>query len=222
MRMAEKKFIHDDGPISYMVNIKPMKDRIDPPDGKFYTTQQRFELSARTSFALSQRALECMDWLIGIMKTPKEVFANMVGTLEIDQQFGGMEIQENYNRSDEDGPIHRKSYVLSPDSLECLNNLSKGAKIKRDLLVEQAIFLIRDRTELHGRERYKRQVDVKDRLGEFVHEALQFCEEVQQVLDRGDLLGESIVGVIEQLKQLHIEAEEHLAKGKTIEGKANR
>jgi hypothetical protein len=186
--------------------------------------------TTRTSFALSRKALDAMDYLKHYTSmSNKELFNFIVEYLKT-EDWGKMftdaiicSIEKLVSQDSAD--IMRKSYVIQEDTLKFLNEYAKKNNIKRDLVVSGLLVL----TQIQLEEREQRQLESHKNI---FQQYKQWLEEGERMfksdtfrslgLDNNDPMWDLVRNGLVGVKMCVAHAEYFLSKGVPVKDANHR
>ncbi len=162
-----------------------------------YEERQR-KSSARTSFSLSEEALDAVKYLLKVemIDSPQVLFDMMTNSIAVDSIKKTRRVQGEPERRS------RKSFVISNGALFYLNETAKDNKISRDLLVERLLTIAWLSFEEENQRRLERQKKAKTLLDELLKQAYKMESAIGDILGADDPVKGGISGIVTDLEIL--------------------
>ena len=156
-----------------------------------YTTDLRDRQSVRTTFNMSEKANDALNWLA---KNYHITFKEVIDSLCLELSSEPKEnhfldiVAEVAKKIDSKslGKSTRKTQVISKKSLCILKDLSKKHSIQRDLLIELSILLFKAQIEENIEKKREKHKEAGNRFSKFLAKAEAFEKELKKLLGDDD------------------------------------
>ena len=198
--------------------MKRIKDRRDDTDRNQMALPSSFDLrgrqSVRATFKLSENAINTMSVVaahLGIKQ--KSLFDHLIqDTRSLGLIASGVQ-PKKFSRLKR----IQKTYVISRQTLYCLDDASKDLDASRDALDEYSIQrllpLIEEERERHG----KRKV-ILDEMTEYLKQGKRILEKSRKLLGEDDPVNEKLEVAMRACRKAHNAVVSFVEKGKIIDG----
>jgi hypothetical protein len=169
--------------------------------------------SVRATFKLTERAIDAISVLsvhLGIKQ--KSLFDHLLADLDslrvIAQRAQRMETE----------PAKRvqKTFVISRNTLSCLEKVSRNSDTPRDVLVEFSVQRLLPLIE-QEREKHRRRFEILKEVGEYLNIGEKLVLKARKALGEDDYLSAELASALEGLRSAHAHMLSLLERGKGIE-----
>jgi len=168
--------------------------------------------SSRTTFKLSEDAVDALSWLADYYgSTQKKIIGHVLHVIEEMEQDGTSLVEAVHDVSPAE--TVRKAVAIDPEVRQGLNDASDRLDVSRDDLVEVGIRL----TKLFAKKRSKKQKEMLQEIQEYYHRGLKLEDRLSDELGRSDELYRGFGRAMLILEDLLSAAEDALENDKPIE-----
>ncbi len=169
--------------------------------------------SVRATFKLTERAIDAISVLsvhLGIKQ--KSLFDHLLADLD------SLRVIAERARRMEMGPAKKvqKTFVISRNTLTCLEEVSRNSDTPRDVLVEFSVQRLLPLIE-QERERHRRRFEILEEVGEYLDVGEKLVLKARKALGEDDYLSSELASAIEGLRRTHSHMLSLVEKGKGIE-----
>jgi predicted transcriptional regulator len=168
--------------------------------------------SVRATFKLTERAIDAITVLsvhLGIKQ--KSLFDHLLADLDslrvIAQRASRMEVEPTKKQ---------KTFVISRNTLACLEKVSRTSDTPRDALVEFSVQRLLPLIE-QERERHRRRFEILKEVGEYLSVGEKLVLKARKTLGEDDYLPAELTSALEGLRRAHSHMLSLLERGKGIE-----
>lgn len=188
----------------------PLSDSLEDQEAVIDSSSDKAEgkRSTRTSFKLSEEAIEAKDWLTSYYDiSQKDLLEIALEILEEDEIFDDGDLFKKAEESLSEKETARKTYVVTQKTKEGFTELAEEYEgVSRDALVETAIKAFQNLTEM----RIDRHEEVLDRIQKFYDQALELEGEIGDSLGTSDPVRKGLGRIVMRIRDLKDEIEEEV------------
>jgi predicted transcriptional regulator len=169
--------------------------------------------SVRATFKLTERAIDAISVLsvhLGIKQ--KSLFDHLLADLD------SLRVIAEKARRIEVEPAKKvqKTFVISRNTLACLEKVSKNSDTPRDALVEISVHRLLPLIE-QERERHRRRFEILKEVNEYLNMGEKLVLKARKALGEDDYLSAELTSALEGLRRTHAHMLSLVEKGRGIE-----
>lgn len=177
------------------------------------TADLRGRQSVRTTFKLSERAIEALSLLAGQLGIKqKSLFDHLIEDVQVLKM-----IANDFEDFQDHPPRVAKTYVISRKTLDNLEQISSQYNTPRDALVEFSIERILPLLA-REKEKHQRRKLYLDKLEHYLSAGVALLESAEHDLGPEDPVTNLILGMVRAVQECNEDVHECVQKGTKIEG----